>query len=485
MTAKTLREKTINALSWSVVDSVANRLLSLVVAIYLARMLDPHEFGIMGMLSIVVVLASLIVEGGFTSALIQKSSVTNLDMNTVFYVNASVGMLVAILLYACSPAIASFYHEPVLVDVAAAMSLMFVIDGFSAVQTAQLMRELRFMALAMVSVVSVSVSGLVAILMAKAGYGVWSLVVQQLVRVGLATLCLWFISAWRPALEFSTRSFRQMFSYGWRMLASGTLSTFFDNVYFVVIGRVYGSIDLGHYTRADMLQRIPTQSLNQIVNRVTFPVFASIQDQPERLRSGMRKALTHLVLINFPLMAGLALTAEPLVLTLLTDRWLPVVPLLQLLALVGLLYPAHSVNLSLLQATGRSDLHLRIAIIKYALVLVNVAVTWRLGITAMIIGQIALSFVAYFINARYTHGIAGYGIGRQLHDMLPCALATLAMSALVLAVAALDISSPILDLLARVAGGAVGYAAVCALFRLEAFVEAVQEIRGRLAGRMN
>jgi O-antigen/teichoic acid export membrane protein len=229
-----------------------------------------------------------------------------------------------------------------------------------------------------------------------------------------------------------------------------------------------------------MLGRIPKQTLSQVVSRVTFPVFASIQDQPERLQRGVRKALLMLVLTNFPLMAGLGIVAEPLVVTLLTERWLPVVPLLQLLSLVGMLYPMHSVNLSLLQASGRSDLYLRISVIKPVLSFVNIAATWHMGLRAMITGQIVVSLVAYFLNARYAHAVVGYGIRKQLRDVFPYAAATAVMAGAGWAAGIPAYPAPIVEILVQVLAGVVVYAGACWLLRLDAFFEVLQETRARL-----
>lgn len=420
--------------------------------------------------------------GGLTGALIQKQGVTREDTNSAFYANATFGVVVALILYFSAPAIAAFYQEPELEGVTTVMSMLFIINGLAAVQMAQMVKALRFRSLAIVSVVSVLGSGIISISLARMGYGVWSLVVQQLSRAAISTLCVWLMSAWRPGLVFSMEAFRALFSYGWRMVASNTIARAFENLYFVVVGKAYGTAELGYYSRAELLQQLPARSMSQVVGRVSFPVFASIQDQPDILRAGAKRAITMLALINFPLMAGIAVVAEPLVVALLTERWMRVVPFLQLLALAGLLHPMHSVNLGLLQALGRPDLHLRLSIVRHALVVANVAITWHLGIMAMIAGQVILSFVAFFINTFYTRATIQYGVWRQVRDVLPYAAATVAMVGVVLATRFIPLQSALLQLLVEGLAGVASYVAICALFRLPAFMELVREVSARFGG---
>ena len=238
--------------------------------------------------------------------------------------------------------------------------------------------------------------------MAAGGFGVWSLAAQQIAGSFFQTTLLWFWNDWRPALIFSFKSLQEMFGFGSRLLASGLLDQIFSNIYLVVIGKLFSANDLGFFTRASSLQELPSQTLAGVVGRVTFPVFSTIQDDPARLKRGLKKALTLLVLINFPMMIGLAVVARPLVLVLLTEKWAESIIYLQLLCAVGLLFPLHLINLNILQSMGRSDLFLRLEIIKKALVVINIAVTWRWGISAMICGMVAMSMIAYYLNSYYT-----------------------------------------------------------------------------------
>jgi O-antigen/teichoic acid export membrane protein len=262
-----------------------------------------------------------------------------------------------------------------------------------------------------------------------------------------------------------------MFKFGSRLLGSGLLNQVFDNIYLLVIGKLFSATDLGFFTRAKTFQELPSNTLSGMVARVTFPVFSTIQDDPTRLKKGLKKALTTLVLVNFPMMVGLAVIARPLVLVLLTEKWAPSIPYLQVLSFVGLLYPLHVINLNLLQALGRSELFLRLEIIKKVLIVINIAVTWRWGISAMICGMIVTSIISYYLNSYYTGVLIGYPIREQLRDLSPYLISSAIMGIMVYAVGSLPLVSHWLMLLAQITLGIVVYLCLCRLFRLAAFME--------------
>jgi O-antigen/teichoic acid export membrane protein len=262
-----------------------------------------------------------------------------------------------------------------------------------------------------------------------------------------------------------------MFGFGSRMLASGLLNQIFENIYLLVIGKLFSATDLGFFTRAKTFQELPPGTLSGMVGRVTFPVFSTMQDDPSRLKRGMRKALTTLILVNFPMMIGLAVIAGPLVLVLLTEKWAGCIHYLQLLCLVGLLYPLHVINLNLLEALGRSDLFLRLEIIKKLLVVINIATTWRWGISAMIYGMIAVSIICYYLNSYYTRVLIGYPLREQLRDLFPYFVLAALMGTAVYAVGLLPFPNHWSRLLAQTTVGIVIYVCLCRLFRLPAFME--------------
>jgi teichuronic acid exporter len=475
-----LKHKTVHALSWSFLETIAQRGVRFVVGIVLARLLFPEEFGLIGMLMIFMEVIRILLDSGFGAALIQKREATQIDISSIFYFNIVIGLIAAGLLCLAAPWIATFYNQPILTQLTRALSLTIVINSFGMIQKTILTKQINFKTQTKVSFIAGLLSGITGICMAVLGFGVWSLVVQQISASFFSTLSLWFLSSWRPSLVFSFNSLREMFGFGSKILFSGVLNQIFDNIYLVVIGRLFSAADLGFFTRAKTLNDLPSQTLSQMVGRVTFPVFSKIQDNPERLKRGLKKALTTLVLVNFPMMIGLAIVARPLVITLLTEKWSPSIPYLQLLCMVGLLFPLHLINLNMLQALGRSDLFLRLEIIKKIMIVINIVITWRWGIAAIICGMIVISFISYYLNSYYNGVLIGYSIKEQIFDLFPYFVIAGLMGGVVYATGFAHFPNHFSMLLVQVVTGCALYIVLCRAFRLKAFMEIWQEMWDRL-----
>jgi len=474
-----LKHKTINALSWSFVEVIAQMGVQFIIGIVLARLLFPEQFGLIGMLTIFMAVSQAFLDSGFGAALIQKRNASKTDICSIFYFNILVGLAAAGVLCLIAPWIAVFYNQPVLTPLTRALSLTIVINSFGLIQGTILTREINFKIQTKVSLIAGTMSGLIGITLAFMGFGVWSLVVQQISSALFRTCFLWVYSTWRPILIFSFNSLRSMFGFGSRLLFSSLLNQIFDNIYFVVIGRLFSAADLGYFTRAKTLNDLPTQTLSGMVGRVTFPVFSTIQDDPARLKRGLKKALTVLVLVNFPMMIGLAIVARPMVLVMLTEKWSASVPYLQLLCVAGLLFPLHLINLNALQALGRSDLFLRLEIIKKVMIAINIAITWRWGISAMIYGIIVNSIIAYYLNTYYSGILLRYPIREQLMDLIPYLIVSILMGIAVYAAGLLQFSHHWSMLLVQITTGIIIYVFLCRVFRLKAFIEIWQAILNR------
>ncbi len=469
--ADSLKSKTLHALSWSFFESVGVRGVQFIVGIVLARLLMPAQFGLIGMLTIFMAIAQSFLDSGFGAALIQKRNATQTDTSSIFYFNIVIGLVAAGLLCVVAPWIAAFYNQPILTPLTRVLSLTIVINSFGLVQNTILTRQINFKTLTKVSLIAGVLSGIIGISAAAAGFGVWSLVVQQISSTFFRTVFLWFLKTWRPALTFSLNSLREMFGFGSRVLASGLLNTIFDNIYLLVIGKLFSATELGFFTRAKSLAELPSNHLTWMVGRVTFPVFSTIQDDPARLKRGLKKALTTLVLVNFPLMIELLVTARPLVLVLLTEKWAPCIPYLRLLCIVCLLFPLNWINMNVLFAMGRSDLCLRLEVIKKVLIVINIAVTWRWGIEALIYGQIALTIFSYYLNSYYNGKLINYPIKEQLLDLFTYLITAILMGLVVYGVGYLPFPNIWSLLLIQVSTGFIVYIGLCRLFRLPAFLE--------------
>jgi O-antigen/teichoic acid export membrane protein len=464
-----LQQKTMRALFWSFVEGAGQRGVQFIIGIVLARLLFPEQFGLIGMLAIFMAVSQSFLDSGFGAALIQKQDMTQTDVCSIFYFNILVGVAAAGLLCLAAPWTAAFYNQPALTSLMRALSLTLVVNSFGMIQNTLLTKQINFKTTTKVSLISGSASGVIGIVLAYRGFGVWSLVVQQISASFFRTGCLWFFSRWRPSMVFSLRSLGDMFGFGSRLLFSSVLNRVFDNIYLLVIGKLFSAADLGFFTRAKTMNDLPSQTLSSMVARVTFPIFSTIQDDTARLKRGLKKALTNLVLINFPMMIGLAIIARPLVLVLLTDKWAACVPYFQLLCFGGLLYPLHVMNLNVLQAMGRSDLFLRLEIVKKVMIAVNIAVTWRWGISAMIYGMILTSTIGLYLNSYYNGVLVGYSFMEQLSDMVPYFFAAAFMGAAVYGLGMLQLA-PHWSLLLQIPTGILVYGVLCRAFRLPAFM---------------
>jgi teichuronic acid exporter len=422
-----LRQKATSGVFWSAVERFGQQAVAFIIQLILARLLAPEEFGLIAMVAVFIAISGVLIDAGFSRALIQRKEVTDSDLSTVFYFNLAVSVLMAAALYAVAPTIADFYSQNELMSVLRVLSLGLVISAFGAVHRTILERNLQFKKIFWVSFPSTILSGGIGLALAFNGYGVWALVAQMLAVRMIGVTFLWFQSGWRPALVFDSSSLREMLPYGSRLAFSSFLDQGFQNLYVLVIGRAFSAVEVGFFQRARAFQKLPVQNLNGILGRVAFPLFASVQDDPDRLRRAMCKAIQMGCLFLFPTMALLAVSAEPAVLLLIGEKWLPCVPYLQWLCAAGALYPLHSMNLNFLTATGRSDLFLRLEIIKKVLTVGNIALTFRFGIQVMIYGMIVTSFLSLLINTFYTKKLLNYGLCQQIKDLRSVLFLTVAV----------------------------------------------------------
>ena len=381
--AGSLKHKAIHGVGWSFIDNIASSGITFLVGLVLARLLTPKEYGIMAMIAVFIAVSNSIIDSGFSNALIRKTRIERVDYNTVFYFNLTVSILIYTLLYLAAPAISVFFKESVLVEIIRILGLVLIINAFSVIPRTQFVRDVNFKTQTKVSLISSISSGVFGIGMALGGMGVWSLVGQQLSRQFLNTLFLWIYSKWYPVWEFSRKSFKELFEFGSKLLLSGLLDTIYKNIYYIIIGRFYTSAQLGQYTRADQFNMIFSSNLTSVVS---YPVLSSIQEEPERLREAYQKVIKITMLITFACMLGLAAVAKPLILILIGEKWLPAVYFLQIICFSGMLYPLHAINLNILQVKGRSDLFLKLEIIKKIIAVGPIVVGVVYGIEYMLWG---------------------------------------------------------------------------------------------------
>ena len=465
-----LGKKTISGVLWSGIERLLVQGLQFILGIVLARLLLPSDYGLIGMLTIFFSISLAIVDSGFSQALIQRKIVTQTDYSTVFYFNLLTSLCIYASLYFSSPYIAAFFEEPRLTLITRVISLSILFNALSIIQIAKLTKALDFKSQTKCSVIAIVVSGIIGIYLAFLGHGVWALVIQMVSKSILNLLLLILFAWWWPSLVFSKKSLKSLFSFGSKLLASGLLNAVFNNLYYVVIGKFFSTKELGLYTRANQFQLLPSETLAVILQRVTLPVLSGIQDDKERLVHYYRKFIRFTALVTFPLMLGLAVLATPLISVVLTDTWIESVPYLRLLALVGLLYPIHALNLNLLKVLGRTDLFLRLEIYKKIAIVITLLATFRYGMLALIAGQVLLSFLFLYINTYYTGKLVGYGLSQQLKDIYPYLFFAILMGGLILLFESMFIS-PHYNLLLGALLGVVFYSVLIFSFKRHEYDE--------------
>jgi teichuronic acid exporter len=414
-----LRQKTISGLSWSFVETFFRLGITFIVGVVLARLLAPSDFGLIGMLALFLAISQSFVESGFKDALIRKKHCSDADYSTVFYYNMAVSLLAYGLLVVFSGAISRFFEEPLLQPMIKVLGLVIIVNALAVIQRTQLIRNINFKLQTRITVVSAILSGVIAVAMAYKGFGVWALVAQQLSMFSLMTLLLWLWNKWIPKWIFSKESFRELFGFGSKLLLSGLLNNAYKNIYYLVIGRVFAADILGFYTRADQFKRLPSEVLTGVISRVTYPVLSSIKEDPVRLKANYKKLIKATMLLTFAMMLGLAAVSEALVISLIGEQWRQSVTYLQLLCFVGMMYPLHALNLNMLNVQGRSDLFLKLEVIKKILAIPVIMLGVFYGIKVMIAGMILNGFIAYYLNSYWSGRLIQYPIKEQLKDVFP------------------------------------------------------------------
>lgn len=465
-----LKQKTISGLTWSFIDSFLGQGITFIVGIILARILSPREFGLVGMLTIFTAIAQSFINSGFQQALIRKQNCTQADYSTVFYFNILIGIFFYVLLFTCANAIGKFFHEPILKELIRVLGLVLIINSFSIIQRTLLTKRIDFKLQAKISIIASVISGVISIYMALTGWGVWSLVGLTLVKDGIILALLWFWNQWKPILYFSQKSFKELFSFGSKLLVSGLIDAIYRNVYYVIIGKYFAAAELGYYTSAEQFQSMPSAYLHGIIGRVTYPILSIIQDDIPRLKETYKKIIRSTMLVTFVLMLGLAAVAKPMILTLIGIKWEPCVIYLQMLCFVGMLYPLHALNLNVLMVKGRSDLFLRLEIIKKALAVPVILVAIFLGIKAMIFGMILLSFIAYYFNSYWSGHLIGYSFMEQIKDILPSFTIAAVMSAVVFTEGMLIHLSPLPMLIVQLTTGVIITISLCEVFHFKDYL---------------
>ena len=374
------------------------------------------------MLSVFVAVGSLLVDGGLSSSLIRTGMANQKDYSTVFFFNLGGSLIIYAIIFFIAPLISNFYHQDILTRVLRVYSIVFIINAFYEIQNARLVKVMNFKTQALIQVPSVLASGLLGIILAINGYGVWSLVWMNISQSFLTTIFHWVFSKWRPSLIFDLESFKKHFHFGYKMTLSGLLEIIYKNIYVLIIGKNYSAAQLGFYSRADSISQLPTNNISIAINSVTYPMFASISDDNTRLKMVYKKLMQQVIFWNASVLVLLVVIAEPLIRFLITEKWLPAVPYFQILCLAGILYPLHAYNLNILKVKGRSDLILKLEFIKKVIAVIGILLIIPFGIYGLLYFQLIFSVGSCYINSYYSGELINYPVKEQLADISPAIL---------------------------------------------------------------
>ena len=473
-----LKEKVAGGVAWSIAEKVGSMLLQMVVSIVVARLLVPEDFGVMAILTFFTALALVMVDSGFSQTLIRKESPTPQDYHSVFAFNIAVSVVLYVVLVAVAPAVARYYELPVIADIAPVLFLLLPINALCVIQNTIFTREFRFRLLSQATFTASFVAGVVAVAMALAGCGVWSLVGQRVATLAVKTLILWVRSDWRPSLHFTMKPVREMAPFSFRLLTTDLISSIYNNISQMFIGKIYSADTLGYFNQAQKFKDLPLTSAMQSVQSVTYPALSQIGDQREKFAESYRQVLMVVAFMLMPVMVGIVAVAEDLFALLLGEKWMPTVPYLQILCLMGLFQPLAMIAYNILKVKSNGAIILRLEIAKKALMTLILVVTIPHSVKAVAWGLVAMSFCEFVINFVASMRYASLGVWCMVRTLLPVLLITAAMYAAVLGMGRLMADAGVaVRLLSEIATGVVVYTLLALALRLEAMGEVGSLIR--------
>lgn len=472
------KKKAVSAVMWSGAENVMRQGIQFVVAVILARILSPEEFGTVALLYLFTGIAGVFIDSGFSSALVQQKDITQTDESTVFWFNLAMSIFTAGLLWLSAPWIAAFFSVPVLNPLSKVVAFSLVLNALGSVQMTLFTKRLDFKTLMKIGVLTTIISGTVAISLAMHNYGIWALAIQTVTASFSSTVLLWAFSTWRPTLELSAQSLRRLFTFGGYLMISSLLDVAYNRAYSLLIGKFYGIRDLAFYTRADNTKQIPVDLLSNTLSRVAFPIFSAAAHDKEKLLRGVKLALRGMMLINVPMMLGLMVTAENVIQVIFGAKWLPVTPILQVLCLAGVFWPLHIINLNVLKALGHSNIFFRLEVIKKVIGTIFIAFgATYYGVMGVAWSQVAFGMVGFVINSHYTEKFLKYGVLRQVMDFIAILLASVIMASLVYLVG-LYASIPVtIELIFQIIIGVISFATIITLFKFQSYTDLKQLIK--------
>jgi O-antigen/teichoic acid export membrane protein len=471
-----LKSKVFSGLFWKFLENGGVQVIQFVVQIIIARILSPNDYGSLTLIMVFISIANMFVNSGFGAALIQKKEVDETDFSSVFYLNLGVSIVLYIVLFFTSPFIANFYNDFMLIPVIRVLSITIIFGAINTIHNATLSRKMKFKKSFLVQLGGNIASGVVGISMAFMGFGVWSLVFSIIASTLVGTIILWYTVKWQPKLLFSLSKLRRMFKYSSNILVSGLIEVISNNLYSLVIGKLYNNQMLGYYNRGQNIPNLVVSNINSPITAVMFPALSHCQGNKHQFKNIVRRSVVTSCFIVFPIMVGLACISEPLTILLLTDKWLPSVPFMQLSCITFAFWPIHTANVEAISAMGRSDICLKLQVIKKTILISALVITIPFGIYTMMIGSIFTSIISTFINAWPNKSLFNYSVKEQWTDISPSLLLALAMGTFVYGFNLFDLN-PVVTILLQVITGALIYIGCAYMFRFECFIYLIKNIK--------
>jgi len=468
------RKKAITSILWTIAERFSLQGLNFVIIILLTRMLLPEEFGLIGMITIFITIGNALKDSGLSKSLIRNTVTFSKDFSTVFILNLVVSIVIYIVLFFCAPFISSFFNQDILISIIRVYCLDIVINAFASVQLAILTKEMNFKKQLTISIPSLLIAGIFGVVLAYFGFGVWSLVYMNLLRSTLFCIQIWIRSNWRPRWEFDKERLWYHFDFGYKLTLASIMNAIFENAYNIIIGRFFSAAQLGYYTRAQMMKQMPVTNVSTALNQVTFPLFATIQDENMRLKIVYRKLMQQVLFWIAPILIFMGVLGEPLFRFLLTEKWIQAVPYFQILCIVGIMYPIQSYNLNILKVKGRSDLFLKLEVIKKILISISIVISLPFGIYGLLWSQVVVGLLAFIINSFYSGNMINYSWLDQLKDLTPILLISVICGLVVFFINTQFPSKPNYDIYKLITGGFIGvilYVLISKAFKLPPYQE--------------
>lgn len=462
------KKAVLSGLFWRLMERVGAQGVQFVISIVLARLLAPEVFGTIALINVFIAILSVFIDSGLGNSLIQKKEADDLDFSTVFYFNMAMCCILYIGLFIAAPAIAAFYNMPDLVNPIRAIGLLLIISGVKNVQQAYVSRTMQFKLFFYATLCGTIGAAVLGIWMAFSGYGIWALIAQALFNATVDTIILWYTVKWRPKRMFSWERLKGLFSYGWKLLASTLLDTVYNRIREMVIGKLYTPASLAFYEKGSNFPAIIVNNINTSINSVLFPAMSSQQDNMDRIKSFTRRAIKTSSYVMWPMMMGLSACAESVVTILLTEKWLPCVPFMRIFCIIYAFYPIHTANLNAIKSVGRSDIFLKLEIIKKIMGLTLLLMTMRRGVMAMAYSLFVSNFLSQIINSWPNRKLLDYRYGEQIKDILPSIILSVVMFTIVWPIKLLHLNIYV-TLIMQVAVGIVIYVGGSAIFRFESY----------------